>query len=89
MLSISTRNEIVKFRPEESLRHHMLFEETFTYYCLSQYVENNEISDIAGSASEEISENDIALYYVDINKMFTLNRSPRHWTTTKRGRLVY
>ncbi|WP_411842501.1 cation:proton antiporter [Salinicoccus sp. HZC-1] len=68
MLPISTSDRIVKFRPEESLRHHMLFEETATYYWLDQYIKEHNISEIPGSEAETISENDIVLYYIDSSK---------------------
>lgn len=68
MLPISTSDRIVKFRPEESLRHHMLFEETSTYYWLNKFIAENEITEISGSEAKSISENDIVLYHIDANK---------------------
>lgn len=68
MLPISSMDRIVKFRPEESLRHHMLFEETLTYYWLNQYIEDAEISEMSGSEAETLNENDVVLYHIDANR---------------------
>src|SRR5699024_8920235 len=67
MLPISSMDRIVKFRPEESLRHHMLFEETLTYYWLNQYIKEHEILEMPGSEAETLAENDVVLYHIDEN----------------------
>ena len=89
MLPISSMDRIVKFRPEESLRHHMLFEETLTYYWLNQYIEDAEISEMPGSEAETLNENDVVLYHIDVNGNVSFKPITRELEYTEDGVIGY
>ena len=58
-------------RVEPEIRHHILFDEDYTYYWFNQFIDGNEITEIDASESDKITDDDIVLYHIDGNKNVT------------------
>src|SRR5699024_12072714 len=89
MLPISYIDRIDKFRPEESLHLHMLFEETLTYYWLNQYIKEHEILEMPGSEAETLAENDVVLYHIDENENVSFKPITRELEYDEEGVIGY
>lgn len=58
-------------RVEPEIRHHILFDEDYTYYWFNQFIDDNEITEIDASESDKITDDDVILYHIDGNKNVT------------------
>ncbi|MFC3419387.1 cation:proton antiporter [Salinicoccus hispanicus] len=71
MLTPPVDSEKVRNNIEQVIRHHILFDDRFTYYWFSRFIDDHEITELDTAEAESITEDDIILYHIDENKNVT------------------
>lgn len=55
-------------RVEPEIKHHILFDENYTYYWFNLFIDDHEITEVDASESDSITDDDVVLYHIDGNK---------------------
>ncbi len=78
-------HEEMRNRVEQVIRHHILFDEYFTYYWFNQFIDEYKITELDPSEVESITEDDIILYYIDSAKNVTFKTITEDLTYGEEG----